>query len=146
MCRLSHSLPVRLDLDSKRESPKKGASVAGTQPRSYSAATDIDGEFLIPNVVPGDYYILGRLPGYVSPFDLAASEFQSDSPESSQAIEAALIKINVASAQTTISNLSLARGASLTGTVHYDDGGLAVNVSVSIYRKDSSGKWKVYKK
>jgi len=107
---------------------------------SYSAATDINGEYQIEGVVPGEYYILGQLPGYLSPYDLAASEFEKGSQQSSKALEMALIKIVVDPGQTTMSSLSLARGAALGGTIRYDDGALAIDIPVRIYRKDSNGK------
>src|SRR5580698_2971723 len=46
---------------------------------SYSAATDMDGAFVISNVASGEYYVQARSPGYLSPTDLVASEVDPNS-------------------------------------------------------------------
>jgi hypothetical protein len=120
-------------------------STTATPSQSYSAATDIEGAFQIRGVAPGEYYILGRLAGYLSPYDLASSEFQGDSSLSSRALDVALTRIIVEADHTTTANLILARGASLGGTVRYDDGGLAINVPTHLFRKDGTGMWKPYR-
>lgn len=116
----------------------------GLQSHSYAAATDIEGAFQIDGVAPGEYYILGRLSGYLSPYDLAYNEFKDDPSLAQDAFDVALDRITVAPGATATANLTLSRGASLGGTVRYDDGGVAINVAVQLFRKDSSGKWKPY--
>jgi hypothetical protein len=126
--------------------PKRSGSSASpaTQSHSYSAVTDIEGAFQIRGVAPGEYYILGQLAGYLSPYDLAASEFQGDSSLASQALDAALVRISVESNQTTISSLTLSRGAAIGGTVRFDDGGVAIHIPVRLFRRDHTGGWKPY--
>jgi hypothetical protein len=115
------------------------------QSHSFGAATDIEGVFQIRGVIPGEYYILSRLPGYLSPYDLATNEFQGDSSLEHRALDIALTRISVEPDQTTTSNLTLSRGASLEGTVRYDDSGVAINATVNIYRRDGAGRWNLYK-
>lgn len=111
---------------------------------AYSTTTDLDGAFQINKVVPGDYYILGRLSGYLTPYDLARNDFHSDPALAAKAVDLALERVTVAPAQTSNVNLTLFRGSSLSGTVRYDDGGLAINISVKLYRKDDKGIWQSF--
>jgi hypothetical protein len=113
-------------------------------PHSYSAPTDIEGAYQINGVVPGDYYVLARIAGYVSPYDLAANEFRDNPSFESQAFEVALTRITVSPNQSTTANLMLTRGASLAGIIRYDDGGPGINVKVYFYRRDGSGQWKAF--
>jgi hypothetical protein len=111
---------------------------------SYSSATDIEGAYQISGVAPGEYYALGKLQGYLSAYDLAVSMYSGDSSLSAQALEIALTRITVEAGRLTVSNLTLSRGASLGGTLHYDDGALAINLPVHLFRKDANGIWKPY--
>jgi hypothetical protein len=124
---------------------KEGGPAAANDPsHSYAASTGFDGAFRISDVAPGDYYILGRQSGYLSPYDIAHSEFQDNPSLSSKALDVALTRITVTPGLTTATNLSLSRGASLAGTIRYDDGGPAITAAVHLFRKDASGKWKPY--
>jgi hypothetical protein len=121
-----------------------GPDTANSPSHSYAASTSLEGAFHISGVAPGDYYILGRQSGYLSPYDIAHSEFPDDPSLSSKALDIALTRITVRSGLTTATNLTLSRGASLAGTIRYDDGGLAITAAVHLFRKDASGKWKPY--
>jgi hypothetical protein len=117
------------------------------QAHSYSASADINGSFRIDLVLPGDYYILPRLAGYLTPYDIAANDFRDQGQKKKpprDVMDASLTRITVAAAQTTSVSLSLARGASLGGTVLYDDGAPGVNLPVHLYRKDPDGMWRAY--
>lgn len=125
--------------------PAAGSHDSGkAKTNSYAAATDLDGFYQLASVAPGEYYILGRLAGYLSPFDLASSMFQSGSPMAAKAIDSALSRITVDADGATTANLTLSRGAALGGTIRYDDGGLAINLPVHLFRKDANGSWKDY--
>jgi hypothetical protein len=112
--------------------------------RNYSSPTDLSGAFLITDVAPGDYYILARQSGYLSLYDIAANALNGGAPLPAKALDLSLTRITVAPKQTTIANLSLARGASLSGTVRYDDGAPGISLPLELYRRDSNGSWKEY--
>jgi hypothetical protein len=112
--------------------------------RNYAASTDIAGAFQITDVLPGDYYILARMTGYFLPYDLVTNEFPDSSPLRAKAVDAVLPRITVNSGLTTTSVLNLSPGASISGTVRYDDGGVAPILILHLYRKDESGKWQPY--
>lgn len=126
--------PPRDPLSAKAPSPA----------RSYSASTDIEGAYQIHGVVPGDYYILGRLAGYISPYDLAFSAFSDDPSLTNKAMDVALTRITVGDNQSVVEDLVLTRGASIEGSVQYDDGGAAISIPTYLLRKDAAGKWKPY--
>jgi hypothetical protein len=138
-CRFA-SVTIEAVPQTKGDSPNPLTS----KPRDYSASTDLDGAFQITGVIPGDYYVFARLTGYFLPYDLAVSEFSEDSPLRAKAIDAVLPKITVNAGLTTTSPLNLTSGASLSGTVRFDDGGVASILRLHLYRKDGSGKWKLY--
>jgi hypothetical protein len=75
---------------------------------------------------------------------LVASEFESGHLAFLKAVDAALPRLSVDESHAAVLNLNLTRGASLGGIVVYDDGGPAIGISVRIYRKDSTGTWKIY--
>jgi hypothetical protein len=123
---------------------KTGGKVLEPDNDSYSALTGIDGGFLITGVAPGDYYIHSSFAGYLDPFQAVFSEFQGEDTIPLESLEKILPRLRVSPGLTTTSDLTLARGAALDGTVRYDDGGLAELVNIVLYRKDKTGKWNRY--
>ena len=123
--------------------PGKPAQPKGAT-HTYSASTDLNGSFRIAGVVPGDYYVLGQQEGYLAPSDEAAAMAGSDPDLTVQATEAALNRVTVDANQTASIDLSLTRGASLSGTVQYDDGGAGIRLAYHLYRRDGKGKWQRY--
>lgn len=140
-CRFA-SVTIESAPASKDGSPISPKSISPLH--TYAAATDLDGMFEINSVVPGDYYITALMPGYLSPYDLAANESSGEPSLKPQAMEIALERIIVAAGQTATANVLLSRGASLSGIVRYDDGGPAIQVSVSLFRRDGAGKWQPF--
>jgi len=114
------------------------------QSKSYSGATGIDGRFEITGIAPGDYYLYAESAGYLNPYRLAITGALGDATQSLQALEKLLPRVSVAAGKTVNSELTLARGASLEGSVRFDDGGYAYPVNLSLYRKDKNGKWNPY--
>jgi hypothetical protein len=116
------------------------------QTRGYGASTDISGNFRIDHVVPGEYYVLPRLGGYLTTYDIAANESRDEGQgrPPQKIMDASLSRIRVVAGQTTSVSLSLARGASLGGAVIYDDDAPGINLPVHLFRKDADGKWRAY--
>jgi hypothetical protein len=114
------------------------------QSKSYSVATGIDGRFVISGVNPGDYYIYAESTGYLDPYRLAITGALGDASQSLDALEKLLPRVRIAAGKMVNSELTLVRGASMEGSVRFDDGGYAYLISVTLYRKDNSGKWNPY--
>ena len=111
---------------------------------SFSAATWIDGSFQISGVAPGDYYVHSAFVGYLDPYNLALSGALDSPVQSLEIIKKTVPRVTVAAGKTTSTDLTLLRGASLEGTIRFDDGGFAYWVAIRLYRKDSVGSWNKY--
>jgi hypothetical protein len=116
--------------------PAHGAS-------SVAVDTKLDGSFLIRSVEPGKYYILAEMPGYLSPLAaLAPEEIESPLAEDKEKLRTMLQQVTVVRGQESRLDLRLERGASLSGTVRYDDGSPAAGLFVSLLRKEKDGTLK----
>jgi len=102
--------------------------------RESTGRTGMDGSFTIPNVTEGDYGIIALLPGYLSPFDqLSEDDFQG------QSMPAAMTKllgqegtVHVTGHQTATHDITLTRGASISGQVLFSDGSPASQANLDI--------------
>jgi hypothetical protein len=113
--------------------------------RASSVAVDTkpDGGFLIRSVEPGTYYILAEMPGYLSPLAaLAPEEIGLPSAEDKEKLRAMLQQVTVIRGRESRLDLRLEKGASLSGTVRYDDGSPAAGLFFSLLRKDKDGTLK----
>jgi hypothetical protein len=123
-------------VDDLKESPKGVAHSAS----SVAVDTKLDGSFLIRSVEPGKYYMLAEMPGYLSPLAaLAPDAVELPSAEDKEKLRAMLQQVTVVRGQESRLDFRLERGASLSGTVRYDDGSPAAGVSVSPLRKAKDG-------
>jgi hypothetical protein len=117
------------------------AKTAVDSEAARGATTDMDGAFSIPEVAAGRYLVLVELAGYVSGIsglDTEAREHLKDAvrtpPEGSTVIE-------VASGLPVTVDVMIERGASVSGTIQYDDGSPAIGILVGLERKNSKGTW-----
>lgn len=92
--------------------------------------TDVDGNFSAGGVAPGDYYVLASVPGYVQPKNilLAAYEAGADLRKPIPGITV----VHVVSERPVQADLTVERGAALSGRVMWDDSSPAARVLVSI--------------
>ena len=92
--------------------------------------TDVEGNFFEGGVAPGDYYVLASVPGYVQPKNnmLAAYEGGADLRKPVPGIPI----VHVVSERPSQADLTVERGAALSGRVMWDDGSPAARVTVSI--------------
>lgn len=96
-----------------------------------SARTDLDGNFLLPNVTPGDYYVTAQLTGYVNEAPLIQTALQNaQSSPNPAVIPASVPRIRVTAGGAS-ALLSLQRGGVISGTVQWDDGSPAAGVGVA---------------
>jgi hypothetical protein len=125
---------------------------------TMSAQTRFDGSFAFNHVADGAYYVIASSPGYVSPYT-ALSLAEARSPYggwqplglSQQAAKQVVLK---AIQRITVSNLpvstdvTLERGAAISGNIAYDDGGPAGGLQVTaLSRMHQEGKetWATFK-
>jgi len=104
--------------------------------------TTLDGSFTLSHVKPGSYYVLIDKAGYLGPRDLFTSDELTDtSPEMLARRAAAIPHVTVEANHTETAEIRLERGASVSGTVLYDDGSPASGLHITLLQKDDKGKW-----
>ena len=96
--------------------------------RRANGRTDLDGNFLIPNVAPGDYYVTGSLPGYVNQAQLVSNTLNAGGDLTALA-GVPLVHVVTGGASAA---LSLQRGGVVAGVVQWDDGTPAAGVNVAV--------------
>lgn len=104
---------------------------------SGMSATDVDGSFAMTNVQPGDYYVDVTSPGYMQPLRGAMNVNQLTGPLRDK-LNSVVTRITVAANQATTAQVTVYRGAVLTGTLLYDDGSPAPGVQVAAMVLDDS--------
>lgn len=104
--------------------------------------TGLDGGYQISRVKPGSYYVVVKQPGYLSPFALFTNaQLSHPTPDDQQKIAAYLPVVSVIPNNTATMDIHLTRGASLSGTVSFDDGAPYPADRVTVMARDSKGKW-----
>jgi hypothetical protein len=98
--------------------------------RGGFATTGSDGSFRITGVSPGEYYIDVMMPGYIQPLRGMLSSLENLAPEDRDRITAQLTPVNVAANQSANVQVMIFRGATIGGTVSFDDGAPAAGVSI----------------
>lgn len=122
---------------------KSSADAAAAQQQLRNVQTQLDGTFTIPQVAPGSYYVMASLPGYISPLGKLGVKFQALVNPDDALRKSLHDEIPIVTVQGNVGasiNVSLERGASVSGTVTYDDGSPAPEMSIRLltHKKD---KW-----
>lgn len=110
---------------------------------NLSAVTGLDGAFSLDKVPPGTYYVLAQLAGYQSPLtQFSAMERVKADEATRKAVESAAEKVVIQPGQSAHVEIRLERGASVSGTIRYDDGSPAPAVVPVLITLGKDGKWK----
>lgn len=91
----------------------------------------MDGTYAIRHLSPGDYTIIALLPGYISPYD----DLSVDGAVNNSAARARFISNGVVSArndQASRLDITIQRGATISGRILYDDGAPATQVVLDL--------------
>jgi hypothetical protein len=106
--------------------------------------TGLDGSFTIPKVIPGTYYVVADKLGYAPPASLSRDDLEGyeHAPKiAKDAFAAALTPVIVAANRITTADVTLNKGAAISGTVRFDDGEPDSQAEVWLLRRDGSGMW-----
>ncbi|HLI77665.1 MAG TPA: carboxypeptidase-like regulatory domain-containing protein [Acidobacteriaceae bacterium] len=104
--------------------------------------TDMDGNFSIHNLKPGRYYVRVDLQGYVAPLlTFGAKELQQPDEATRERIARELQTVDIQPHTETRVDVTVQRGASVGGTVRFDDGTPAAGLNVMLFRQAATGKW-----
>ena len=82
--------------------------------------TGMDGSFVAPNVAPGDYYLFASVPGYVQPLNQVQAA-QNAGVDLSKPIPGIPV-VHVAAEHAASGDVTVERGAAVSGKVLWDDG------------------------
>lgn len=110
--------------------PKNGRA----QP-SLDAGTSrvgLDGNYTIRHLRPGDYTIVALLPGYISPFDDLEVDQVGNNDVDMRARLARNGIVSVRNDETAHMDVTLTRGATISGRILYDDGAPATQVILNL--------------
>lgn len=123
------SQPAKLD-EAPNNKRYMEAFKAYTAMTLMQSQTDVNGNFFAGGVAPGDYYVFAAVSGYVQPKNimLAAYEAGADLRKPVRGIPI----VHVVSERPSQVDLTVERGAALSGKVMWDDGSPAARVMVSI--------------
>jgi hypothetical protein len=112
----------------------------GDTTTAISAA--LDGSFRFEGVKPGRYYLIASLPGYIYPLSqFGQDDLEHPTPEVKDRIATLLEPVVVTANHITAASLRLARGATISGTVTYDDGSPAIAANLHLLVRQRNGKW-----
>lgn len=101
--------------------------------RGGFATTGSDGSFRITGVSPGDYYADVTMPGYVQPLRGLLRDVENLASADRDRLTGQLTRVSVAANQTASVQIMLYRGATISGSVSFDDGAPAAGVSVQAF-------------
>jgi hypothetical protein len=136
---------VRLVPTSITASPKVDAyqdlsALGGNLP---PVQTDMSGAFTVHNVRPGTYYLRVDYPGYLtSMLSFTRNQLAHPTPDIQKRIASELQVVTVAPHAAVRADTTIPRGASISGTILYDDGSPAVGLGLSLYRRNDKGEFK----
>lgn len=103
--------------------------------------TDLNGNFRIEDVRAGRYLVLVELPGYISGITGLDREEREHLQDADPELPADATILDVSAGVGATVEVSLERGAAVSGTVRYDDGSPAIGIQVALERKNSERKW-----
>ncbi len=115
---------------------KPDSKDAKPEPNTTITQTLLDGSFTIPNVRPGDYYVIAEKLGYLSPLAQLSREDLNHPTEATVKLMAALLTpVTVAANRTSNAEVHLLKGATIAGSIRFDDGTPDTGGSVSLLSK-----------
>ncbi len=122
--------------------PDAHKSFGDSAPAGDAVETSLDGSYTLRNVKPGQYYVVADKEGYLLPLAAFSLKDLADPDADTKArIANAVHIVTVLANQTTNEDITLERGASVSGTILYDDGSPASGIGIQLLAKDKDGKF-----
>ena len=127
------------------KAPIKTSSVQAEQDFGVSinpVETDMDGNFVVRNLKPGRYIVRVDMGGYLTPLLSFSAEDLGQPDEATRArMHRDLEIVDIRSRAETRVDVTLQRGATLAGTVSFDDGSPAIGLGTELLEKNAKGEW-----
>lgn len=112
----------------------KAAAEAVTTTRLVT--TDLQGGFVLRDVKPGRYYVTAEKTGYQSARMIPEEQLRHPTVESARRMEILLTPVLVAADRESVVEAHVVRGASVSGTVRFDDGTADAGATLQLWRRD----------
>jgi hypothetical protein len=108
-----------------------------------SVQTGLDGSYTFAHAAPGTYYVVASKAGYINLYTLF-SHRQLDLPsdQARELINQVVPRVTVEQNSSTHVDVQLQRGAAVSGTITYDDGAPASNITVTLRSKYKDEQWR----
>lgn len=104
--------------------------------------TTLDGSYTLTHIAPGSYYVIVRMNGYISPLAMFSTrQLEHPTGQIRALIDQAVPRVTVEQDSTAHADIQIQRGASVSGTITYDDGSPAEGITLSLLHKDEGGRW-----
>lgn len=108
--------------------------------------TMLDGSYSISGVNPGRYYVIVEKMGYLSPLSqLTREQLNKPDDAASAIISRLLAPVTVTANHVASADVRIVRGATISGSIRFDDGSPNGGGSVSLMRKAKNGKWENFR-
>jgi hypothetical protein len=128
--------PAAQPLDEDKKKAMAAASKGMTQALDMMNASTVglNGEFKFAGVKPGTYYVHAIYPGYIDTFAQFSDEDFASSDPAIRARIAQIPTVTVSGTDSANAELSLERGAAISGRLIYDDGSPAAGWTLSVIK------------
>jgi hypothetical protein len=104
--------------------------------------TDLNGNYVVHNVRPGSYYLRIDYPGYLTPLlSFTREQLVHPSADVQQRMASTLQIVNISPKSSASADATLQRASGISGTVRYDDGSPAPNITLALFTRNGSGAW-----
>jgi hypothetical protein len=105
----------------------------GTSSGPSMARVAMDGTYTIDHLAHGEYTVMAALPGYLSSFDdMISGAIDDSSPEAMRKRLQSLGTVTITGGETETYDISLERGAAVSGRVLYSDGSPATQIFIEV--------------
>jgi hypothetical protein len=121
---------------------RPGESDGNISSTGETSQTSMDGSFAIQHVAPGTYYVIASEPGYISPLALRYIGLNDDplpNDQKKKDVPPSAPRITVEGNLPVGVNVTIERGAAVSGTVLYDDGSPASGIQMNLLAPSKSG-------
>lgn len=125
--------------------PRRGGTLNSSdgEIESIGVQTRLDGSFSFDDVKPGTYYVIGEYSGYISPYlSLGLAQGRSpygewkpltpDQQAAKKAVLGTIPRLTVQSDRPATIDVTLERGAAISGNITFDDGNPAAGLEVTL--------------
>ena len=129
--------------------PASAAALKKTAQGSHESLkivqTGLDGSFAIRDVRPGNYYVLAEKVGYRTPSEISREEMQHPTEQVARRMAEVLTPVSVTAGRVATVEVRLVRGATLAGTVRFDDGSPDSGAQLNLWHRSAKGEWEQFK-